>query len=94
MSTQIRPAGQFNFLAPDGSVPALQGVIDQASGSLTQQLVPVIRNEILPVLQNDVELQMNIGRGAGEEIAKPLWLMVVLFGGYVTWKVLEKRNEP
>lgn len=93
MSFGLRPAGQLDFLAPDGSIPALQGVINQASGSLAQQLIPVIRNEVLPVLQNDRELQLTIGRGAGEEIAKPLWLMVVMVGGYITWQMLEKRRQ-
>jgi hypothetical protein len=75
------PDIQFN---PDGSIRGIDGLLDQIALSVGRKLIPMIRHEILPVLQEDRDLQTRIGRGIGREIAMPLWALAIggaLYGG-------------
>lgn len=77
---------------PDGSIEGIDGLLDQIAAAVAQRFIPILRHELLPVLQEDRELQMRIGRGIGREIARPLWAMAI--GGvlYGSIKLYEKRR--
>lgn len=68
----------------DGSIAGIDGLLDQIASAVARRFVPILREEILPTLQEDREMQMRIGRGIGREVAMPLWAMVVggaIYGG-------------
>lgn len=67
----------------NGYVPGIDGMLSQVSGALVQQA----KTQILPVLQQDRELQRTIGKAAGREIAKPLWVIAGVAAIYVGWRV-------
>ncbi len=58
---------------PTGRIPGIDGMLDQVAGAVVRQAVPALRDQILPVLQNDRALQRTVGRAAGEALAQKLW---------------------
>lgn len=75
------PDIRFN---PDGSIEGIDGLLNQIATSIGKKIIPMLRHELLPVLQEDSEMQMRIGRGIGREIAMPLWALAIggaLYGG-------------
>lgn len=72
---------------PDGRISGIDGMLDQISGSLAKQVVPLLRTEILPILQNDLRLQATIGAAVGREVARPLWALVAIAALYGGWKI-------
>jgi len=68
----------------DGSIQGIDGLLDQIAGAVARRFVPILRQEILPALQEDRDMQTRIGRGIGREIAMPLWAIAIggaLYGG-------------
>jgi hypothetical protein len=80
-------------LRADGSITGIDALLDQISGSLGRQIVPMLREQIVPILQNDRELQTAIGRAAGREIAKPLWGLALIGVIYGVISVRHKQKE-
>jgi hypothetical protein len=69
---------------PDGSIEGIDGLLDQIAAAVAKRFIPILRHELLPVLQEDRGMQMRIGRGIGREIAMPLWAIAIggaLYGG-------------
>lgn len=87
---------------PDGSITGIDGMLDQISASLARQIVPAIRDTVVPVLQNDRQLQTTVGRAAGAEIGRqlagPLWTLAIIAGVYAGWKIYrlsaQSANRP
>lgn len=79
-------------LRSDGSIDGIDGLLDQISASLGRRIIPMLRQEILPVLQNDREMQATLGRAIGRQLALPLW--VLLGGGaiYVAYRMQQGRT--
>ncbi len=82
----VRPAGQAPAqpapsidIAPDGRLSGVDGLLDQISAALMRQVGPIVTNDVLPALQQDRELQRilgeGIGRGVGQKLAGPAWLL-------------------
>ena len=78
-------------VGPDGRIAGIDGMLDQLAAAAARQA----RLELLPVLQADRETQRTIGRAAGRELAKPLWALALLAGGYVGYRVwrAERRDR-
>lgn len=84
-------------MRPDGSISGVDGMLDQISASLARQIVPAIRDNVLPVIQHDRQLQTTVGRAAGvaigQELAKPLWAIAIVAGVYATWKIWRLTSQ-
>lgn len=86
----LAPAGQASpeaAVGPDGHVYGIDGMLDQVAGALARQA----RTELLPAIQADRELQETIGRAAGREVAKPLWILAGLAAVYVGYRLCNAR---
>lgn len=75
-----QPATQPSSAPPitvgsNGRIAGIDGMLDQVAEAMARQAGPMIRRDLLPVLQQDRGLQRTIGAAAGREIAKPLWLL-------------------
>lgn len=55
-------------LRSNGSISGIDGMLDQVAGAVTKQ----VRAQILPVVQQDRELQRNLARGLGEGLGDKL----------------------
>jgi hypothetical protein len=82
----------------DGSITGIDGLLDQIAAAVARRFVPILRQEILPVLQEDRDMQMRIGRGIGREIAMPLWAMALggaVYGGIRLYdrRMRQRRRE-
>lgn len=77
----------------DGSITGIDGMLDQISASVGRQILPMLRDQVLPVLQNDRQLQMTVGRAAGQQIAKPLWALAIVTGTYLGWKIYTNNKK-
>lgn len=86
---------------PDGSVSGLNAV-DQVASAFMRQIVPAIKDGILPIIQRDKELQRTIGEAAGRGAVKALrpYLIVVAgaaaFVAYAYWRSTQRdgRENP
>lgn len=58
---------------PTGRIPGIDGMLDQVAAAVARQAAPLVRTEILPVLQADRELQRTVGAAAGQAAATKLW---------------------
>jgi hypothetical protein len=65
-------------MGPDGRITGIDGMLSQIAGALAREAAPVIRAEILPVLQQDRETQRTLGAAAGKSLAQELrpWVAV------------------
>jgi|SRR5579859_2564980 len=70
-------------VSENGYVYGIDGMLDQICGALARQG----KQEWLPALQADTNLQQNIGAGIGSELAKPLWVIAIVIAGYAGWKM-------
>lgn len=81
-------------LRDNGSISGIDGMLNQVAGAVTRQ----VREQILPVVQNDRDMQRNLARGLGEGIGDKLspaamvaaTALLVLAGCYA-YKTLKKR---
>lgn len=55
-------------LRSNGSISGIDGMLDQVAGAVAKQ----VRTHILPVVQQDRELQRNLARGLGEGLGDKL----------------------
>lgn len=84
---QTTPSVPQPLVAENGYIYGIDGMLDQICGAIARQG----KAEWLPVLQQDKALQTTIGAGIGRELAKPLWVLVFLFAGYIGYKLLVPR---
>jgi len=75
----------------DGSVTGIDGFLNQVSGSLSSQLIPQFKAEILPILLQDHKMQRTVGQGIGDSIAGPLWALAGVAGVYVAWRIIKNK---
>lgn len=74
-------------------------MLSQISSALMQQAGPVIARDILPIIQADHDLQVRVGKAAGDAIAAKLRPWVILMAGSVTayaavmiWATLKEHS--
>lgn len=75
-------------IGPDGRITGINGILDQIAeaaarqvGPLIQQVVPpILRNDVLPILQRDKEMQREIGMAVGTAAARELKPWIILIG--------------
>jgi hypothetical protein len=79
-------------LHADGSISGINGLLDQISASLGRQIVPMLRHEILPIIQNDRDMQAQLGRAIGRQLALPLWLLLGSGAVYVAYRMQQGRT--
>lgn len=86
----------------DGRIAGIDGVLDQIAGAVTRQVVPIVRDTVLPIIQRDKELQKTvgeaIGRGAVRSLRPFLWVIAgsVAVIAYAYWKSknVDRGSEP
>lgn len=79
-------------LRSDGSIDGIDGLLDQISASLGRRIIPMLRQEILPILQNDRDLQATLGRAIGRQIALPLWALLAVGAVYAALQMQKGRT--
>jgi hypothetical protein len=79
-------------LRSDGSIPGIDGLLDQVSHALGRRIIPMVREQIVPVLQQDRDLQMNIGKAIGRQLALPLWVLVGGAAVYAAVRIHRNRE--
>lgn len=83
-----------------GRIAGVDGVLNQVAEALARQAGPMLRNEILPVLQRDRAMQRTIGAAAGAAIGRKLapyaalsTLALVVIAGLKAKKYLDARRD-
>lgn len=74
----IRQAGQATAapsVDPTGRIIGVDGMLDQIAEALAKQARPILVEDVLPAIRNDRELQRQVGYGAGQALARPLWFV-------------------
>lgn len=56
----------------DGRIAGIDGMLNQIAAALAAQAIPRVRQELLPPILADREMQATIGRAAGEAVARKL----------------------
>lgn len=80
------PDIRFN---PDGSITGIEGLLNQIAGALGKNLMPILRQDLIPVLQEDPHMQKRIGQAIGKQLAMPLWVLtggVLVYLGYKAYQ--------
>jgi hypothetical protein len=87
------PATPGSAASPDvyvdasGHVHGVDGVLNQIAAAVVAQATPVVRDQLMPILQNDRQLQATVGAAAGQAMAGPLWVVAAVAAGYAGWSV-------
>lgn len=68
-------------IGPDGKMTGIEPILDQITKSVVDNAGPMIRNQLLPVLQADKAMQREVGRAIGHAIAKHLQLPAWIAAG-------------
>ena len=80
----------------NGYIHGVDGMLDQIASALTRHAGPMLRREVLPVLQRDETLQTRVGEAAGAAMAQKLlpWIIVGVgaLGVLATIEVLRYRK--
>jgi hypothetical protein len=71
-------------VGPDGRIVGVDGMLHQIAAALAIQAIPVIRQEILPVLQHDRQTQKQVGDAIGNAIGRQLKPYAVVGAGALT----------
>ncbi len=96
-------------IGTDGRISGIEGILDQIGEAAARQVVPIIqqtvpgllKNDVLPILQRDKEMQRTIGAAAGKAAAQGLkpWLILaglslgVIAGVQVAKYVRHRRSK-
>lgn len=75
-------------IGPDGRIVGIDPILDQIAQAAARQAIPIIqqtlppllRNDVLPILQRDKELQRTIGEAAGRAAAREIKPWMILIG--------------
>lgn len=87
---------------PDGTITGVDGMLDQIAGALARQAAPVVRQEIMPLILDDTDMQQRVGEAAGRALAeewKPIaWVVAGSFvvlaisaGTAVAWSIYSSK---
>ena len=71
-------SSEIRVNAVDGHVQGIDGMLDQVARAVMRYAGPALRQDVLPVLQEDTRMQTRIGQAVGAEIAdrwRP-WIIV------------------
>lgn len=82
-ATSGSPAADVQ-VGPDGRIVGVDGMLHQIAAALVTQAIPVIRQEILPVLQHDRQTQKQVGDAIGNAIGRQLKPFAVVGAGALT----------
>ncbi len=82
------PANSPVAIGPDGRITGISGILDQIGEAAARQAIPVlqqvvpplIRNDIMPILLRDKEMQRTLGEAAGRAAAREIKPWVILIG--------------
>ena len=106
MVPHVRPAGQAKSPATvptasaptNGRVAGIDGVLDQIAAAVMRQAQPLVKDTVLPAIKNDPELQKNlgqgIGRGLGQQISAPIWIVAGALGILAVVAVVHAARAP
>lgn len=64
-----------------GRLVGVDGILDQIGDALRRQVDPLVRDTVLPYISRDRELQLTLGRAAGDQLANRLAPWVILAAG-------------
>lgn len=87
---------------PNGAITGVDGMLDQIAGALARQAAPVVRQEIMPLILDDADMQQRVGEAAGRALAdewRPMaWVVAGSFavlaisaGTAVAWSIYSSK---
>ena len=65
-------------VASDGRIEGVDGMLDQVASALMKHAGPMIRSDVLPVVQRDEVMQARVGQAMGNAVADRMMPWVIL----------------